>query len=67
MLSGVVIVEEIFGWPGLGDYIAEAIPANDFPAISAVTLLLGIAYVLVNALVDLLQLWADPRSRAQAR
>jgi peptide/nickel transport system permease protein len=61
MLSGVVIIEGIFGWPGLGTYVAESIPANDFPAISAVTLILGVAYVLINLVVDLLQSWADPR------
>ncbi len=61
MLSGVVIIEGIFGWPGLGTYVAESIPANDFPAISAVTIILGVAYVLINLVVDLLQSWADPR------
>ena len=61
MLSGVVIIEGIFGWPGLGTYVAESIPANDFPAISAVTIILGVAYVLINLVVDLLQAWADPR------
>lgn len=61
MLSGVVIIEGIFGWPGLGTYVAEAIPANDFPAISAVTIILGVAYVLINLVVDLVQAWADPR------
>lgn len=64
MLSGVVIVEQVFGWPGVGNYVAEAIPANDFPVISAVTVVLGIAYVIINALVDLLQAWADPRIRS---
>lgn len=61
MLAGVVIIEGIFGWPGLGTYVAESIPANDFPAISAVTIILGVAYVLINLVVDLLQSWADPR------
>lgn len=64
MLSGVIIIEGIFGWPGLGTYVAESIPANDFPAISAVTLILGVAYVLINLVVDLLQTWADPRVTA---
>ena len=61
MLSGVVIIEGVFGWPGLGTYVAESIPANDFPAISAVTIILGVAYILINLVVDLLQSWADPR------
>lgn len=63
MLAGVVIVEQIFGWPGMGAYVAEAIPASDFPVIMAVTCILGIVYVAINAIVDVLQLWADPTMR----
>jgi peptide/nickel transport system permease protein len=58
-----VIVEEIFSWPGIGSYLAQSIPGNDFPAIAAVTLLLGFGYVVVNALVDMSQALADPRIR----
>jgi peptide/nickel transport system permease protein len=61
MFSGVLVIEQIFAWPGVGQYMAQAIPAADFPAISGVTLLLGIGYVAVNTLVDILQAVADPR------
>jgi peptide/nickel transport system permease protein len=61
MFSGVLVIEEIFAWPGVGEYMAQSIPAADFPAISGVTLLLGIGYVAVNTLVDILQALADPR------
>jgi peptide/nickel transport system permease protein len=61
MFSGVLVVEEIFAWPGIGQYMAQSIPAGDFPAISAVTLVLGAGYVAVNTLVDILQAAADPR------
>jgi peptide/nickel transport system permease protein len=64
MFSGVVVIEEIFGWPGIGQYMAQSIPAADFPAISGVTLLLGVGYVAVNAIVDILQVVADPRINA---
>jgi len=64
MFSGVVVIEEIFGWPGIGQYMAQSIPAADFPAISGVTLLLGVGYVAVNAIVDILQAVADPRINA---
>jgi peptide/nickel transport system permease protein len=64
MFSGVVVIEEIFGWPGIGQYMAQAIPAADFPAISGVTLLLGVGYVAVNTIVDILQAVADPRINA---
>jgi peptide/nickel transport system permease protein len=61
MFSGVLVIEEIFAWPGVGEYMAQSIPAADFPAISGVTLLLGVGYVAVNTLVDILQAVADPR------
>jgi peptide/nickel transport system permease protein len=61
MFSGVLVIEQIFAWPGIGQYMAESIPAADFPAISGVTLLLGVGYVAVNTIVDILQAVADPR------
>ena len=63
MFAGVVIVETIFAWPGIGWYMAQSIPTNDFAAIGAVTIVLGAVYVVVNALVDILQMVADPRIR----
>jgi len=61
MFAGVLVIEEIFAWPGLGQYTAQSIPVDDFPAIAGVTLLLGAGYVLINTIVDLLQSAADPR------
>jgi peptide/nickel transport system permease protein len=63
LLGGIVVVEQIFAWPGLGRYIDQSIAYSDFPAITGTTLLLGAAYVIVNFLVDLAQAWADPRIR----
>jgi peptide/nickel transport system permease protein len=63
MFAGIVIVETIFAWPGVGWYMQQSIPTNDFAAIGAVTLLLGALYVVVNTVVDLLQMVADPRIR----
>jgi peptide/nickel transport system permease protein len=64
MFSGVLVIEQIFAWPGIGQYMAQSIPAADFPAISGVTLLLGAGYVAVNAIVDIVQAAADPRINA---
>jgi peptide/nickel transport system permease protein len=61
MFAGVVVVEQIFSWPGIGNYLAESIPASDYPAIAGVTLVLGAIYVVTNAVVDLAQALADPR------
>jgi peptide/nickel transport system permease protein len=64
MFAGVLVVELIFAWPGLGQYTAQSIPVDDFPAIAGVMLLLGVLYVLINTVVDLLQAAADPRIEA---
>ncbi len=64
MFAGVLVVELIFSWPGLGQYTAQSIPVDDFNAIAGVMLVLGVAYVLINTLVDLLQAAADPRIEA---
>jgi peptide/nickel transport system permease protein len=63
LLGGIVVVEQVFAWPGLGRYIDQSIAYSDFPAITGTTLLLGTAYVIVNFLVDIAQAWADPRIR----
>jgi peptide/nickel transport system permease protein len=61
MFAGVIVIEEVFAWPGIGFYTAQSIPRTDFPAIAGVTLVLGAVYVIVNALVDIAQAIADPR------
>jgi peptide/nickel transport system permease protein len=63
MFAGVVVVETIFAWGGLGQYVVQSIPRADFPAIAGVTLLLGVGYVVINAIIDILQSLADPRIR----
>jgi peptide/nickel transport system permease protein len=63
MFAGVVVIEEIFAWPGIGFYTVQAIPRLDFPAIAGVTLFLGAAYVIINTAVEVLQGVADPRLR----
>lgn len=61
MFASVVVVEQIFNWPGIGNYLAASIPVDDFPAIAGgVTLLLGAMYIVANAAVDILQAMADP-------
>jgi peptide/nickel transport system permease protein len=61
MFAGVAVIEEIVSWPGIGYYTDQSIAVSDFPAILGVTLLLGIAYVVLNFIVDVLQFVADPR------
>lgn len=63
MLAGVVVVERIFSWTGVGFLMAQSIPTSDLPVIIGVTLVLGVTYVAVNLVVDVLQVVIDPRQR----
>lgn len=64
MLGSTAVIESIFGWPGLGLYVSQAISQSDIPAIAGVTLVVGLAFVVANALVDVAQTVADPRLRS---
>ncbi len=63
LLSGAVLTETIFSWPGLGRYVTQSATSLDFPAVMGVTLLVGVVYSLLNLLVDLLYALLDPRIR----
>jgi ABC-type dipeptide/oligopeptide/nickel transport system permease component len=62
-LSGSVLTETIFGWPGLGRFIVQAIMKRDFPVIQGAILFMAVMFVLVNLLVDLSYGMIDPRVR----
>lgn len=60
-LTGAVLVEFVFSWPGLGRYLTDAILASDFPVMLAVTVLVSFAYSLTNLVIDVAQALLDPR------
>lgn len=64
LLTGTIVVEQVFGLPGLGATILGAIGARDYPVVQGVTVLAVTVYVLVNWLADVSQAIADPRLRA---
>jgi peptide/nickel transport system permease protein len=63
LLSGAVLTETIFAWPGLGRYAYQSAVSNDFPAIMGVTFVIALIYILVNLVVDLAYAWLDPQIR----
>jgi peptide/nickel transport system permease protein len=63
LLTGVILIETLFGWPGIGHYAYSAAIYADFPAIIGVTLVFGFFYSLVNLTVDLIYAFLDPRIR----
>jgi ABC-type dipeptide/oligopeptide/nickel transport system permease component len=62
-LTGSILTETIFSWPGLGRYVVNAISRRDLPAIQGAVLFLSLVFVLVNLMTDLLYAKADPRVR----
>lgn len=63
LLSGAVLTETIFTWPGIGRYATAAALGLDFPAVMAVTLIAGIIFPVSNLIIDLCYAWLDPRIR----
>jgi len=66
-LGNAFLVEQVFGWPGLAKYGIRAILRKDFNAVMGVVLIIGLAFVLVNFLVDLLAGYIDPRIRIKEK
>jgi len=63
LITGAVLVETVFSWPGLGSYAVEASRKLDFPAIIGVSALGALAFLLTNLVTDVAYAIADPRIR----
>lgn len=63
LLSGAVLTETIFSWPGVGSWMVNAISSNDLPVVQGGVLVFAIVFVLINLLVDISYAWLDPRIR----
>jgi peptide/nickel transport system permease protein len=63
ILSGSVLVETIFAWPGMGRLVVQALTTRDYPVVQAVILLGALAVVSANLITDLLYGAVDPRIR----
>jgi ABC-type dipeptide/oligopeptide/nickel transport system permease component len=61
LLGGAVLTETVFSWPGMGQFVVNAIGQRDYPVIQGGVLLFSTVFVLVNALVDVLYAKLDPR------
>ncbi|MBA9025596.1 MULTISPECIES: ABC transporter permease [Bacillaceae] len=61
LLGGAILTETIFGWPGIGRYIYEAIGFRDYPVIQSGILIIATIFILINLIVDLLYVAIDPR------
>ncbi len=64
-LTGAILIEIIFSWPGLGTYITNAVLSVDFPVIVSVTLIMTVFYIFINLFLDIAQALIDPRVTLQ--
>lgn len=63
MLGGVLVVEVVFAWPGIGRLVYDAVSARDYPVVQGAVLFIAIAFLTVNLIVDALYALIDPRIR----
>lgn len=63
LLEGAVVTEVVFSWPGIGQYMTNALMIGDMNAVVAATLIIGLIFMLLNFLSDLAYLFLDPRTR----
>jgi ABC-type dipeptide/oligopeptide/nickel transport system permease component len=61
LLSGAVVTETVFAWPGVGRLAVFAISSRDFPVVQGTVLVISVLFVLVNLAVDILYAYVDPR------
>ena len=63
LLAGAIVTEKIFSWPGLGRLVVDAISNRDYALVQGCLLSIGLTYVLVNLMTDLVYRWVNPRMR----
>jgi ABC-type dipeptide/oligopeptide/nickel transport system permease component len=63
ILSGSVIVETVFAWPGIGLFLIDGVNGRDFPVVQGTVLIIATAFVFGNIITDLLLVYIDPRIR----
>ena len=67
LLGGVVVVEQVFGWSGIGWLVFQAISNRDYPVIQGIVVLIAVGYSASNLLADIIYSYLDPRIRFQSR
>ncbi len=60
-MNGSVVVEQVFAWPGVGRMALTAVSGRDFPVVQGVVIMIGVFYIVINLLVDILYVLVDPR------
>ena len=66
MIGSSVVIEKVFGWPGVGSYAIDALTASDYAPVQGFVLTMGILFVLLNLLIDVLYVVIDPRVKIES-
>ena len=66
VVSGAVLVETVFSWPGIGLLVVDAVRARDFHVVQAVIIIFAAIFIAANLIVDVLYAYLDPRIRYQS-
>jgi dipeptide transport system permease protein len=66
LITGAILTETIFAWPGIGKWIVHSVTARDYPVIQSGILLIGALVMFVNLLVELAYGWVNPKIRDSA-
>jgi ABC-type dipeptide/oligopeptide/nickel transport system permease component len=61
LLAGVIVIETVFGWPGMGRLLISSIMSRDFPIVQAIILMMAFIFLMMNLLVDISYAFLDPR------
>lgn len=67
LIGGTVVIENLFGIPGIGQFLVDSIRARDYPVVQGVVLMIGVFVIIANFLSDLIVLWLDPKQRYAKR
>jgi peptide/nickel transport system permease protein len=65
LINGAVIIENVFGWPGVGRLSIEAVTGRDFPVVQGITMMVAVFVLVINLFVDITYAWVDPQIRFQ--
>jgi peptide/nickel transport system permease protein len=63
LITGAVILENVFAWPGVGRLLVTAVSGRDFPVVQGITVMVALVVLLINLLIDLTYAYVDPRIR----
>jgi dipeptide transport system permease protein len=66
VVTGAILTETIFSWPGIGKWLVQSVSSRDYPVIQGGILLISLMIIGINILVDLIYIWINPRMHKES-